>query len=142
MIDLHHQGAQSERDGQLVSGSILYPTTENVEADVLEGSKQLGAVVFNAVDSTGWGHLGKYVPGSIWQVVVAAEMAREYGVPARRGATATVASLVVHFTFLLFCGPCPFPAAGWSAGRAPSTPVRSSVPRAPTSTAGPTGRAS
>ena len=30
MIDLHHQGTQSERDGELVSGSILYPTTPNV----------------------------------------------------------------------------------------------------------------
>ena len=30
MIDLHHQGTQSERDGKLVSGSILYPTTPNV----------------------------------------------------------------------------------------------------------------
>ncbi|MET3720472.1 hypothetical protein ABIB27_002330 [Arthrobacter sp. UYEF21] len=29
MIDLHHQGTRSERDGKLVSGSILYPTTPN-----------------------------------------------------------------------------------------------------------------
>ena len=44
MIDLHHQGTQSERDGELVSGSILYPTTPNVDPAVLEGSKRLGAV--------------------------------------------------------------------------------------------------
>jgi murein tripeptide amidase MpaA len=64
MIDLHHQGTQSERDGELVSGSILYPTNSNVDPEVLENSKKLGAVVFNAVDSTGWGHLGKYVGGT------------------------------------------------------------------------------
>ncbi|MDN4495489.1 M14 family zinc carboxypeptidase [Ureibacillus aquaedulcis] len=64
MIDLHHQGTQSERDGKLVSGSMLYPTNENVKPEVLEKSKKLGAVVFNAVDSTGWGHLAKYNGGS------------------------------------------------------------------------------
>jgi murein tripeptide amidase MpaA len=63
MIDLHHQGTSNERDGKLVSGSILHPTTPNVDPAVLEGSKQLGAVVFDAVDSTGWGHLGKYAGG-------------------------------------------------------------------------------
>ncbi|HEY4553500.1 MAG TPA: M14 family zinc carboxypeptidase [Bacillaceae bacterium] len=64
MIDLHHQGAQSERDGKLVSGSILYPTNQNVKPEVLEKSKKLGAVVFNAIDTKGWGHLGKYSGGS------------------------------------------------------------------------------
>lgn len=64
MIDLHHQGTEYERDGKLVSGSMLYPTNENVKPEVLEKSKKLGAVVFNAVDSTGWGHIGKYDGGS------------------------------------------------------------------------------
>lgn len=64
MIDLHHQGTQARRDGKLVSGSMLYPTNENVKPDVLEKSKRLGAVVFNAVDPTGWGHLAKYNGGS------------------------------------------------------------------------------
>lgn len=64
MIDLHHQGAFSERDGELVSGSILHPTTPNVDPEVLHKSKQLGAVVFDTIDPTGWGHLGKYVGGS------------------------------------------------------------------------------
>ncbi|HWL11486.1 MAG TPA: M14 family zinc carboxypeptidase [Ureibacillus sp.] len=64
MIDLHHQGTNYERDGKLVSGSMLYPTNENVKPEVLEKSKKLGAVVFNAVDSTGWGHIGKYDGGS------------------------------------------------------------------------------
>ncbi|WP_289017916.1 M14 family zinc carboxypeptidase [uncultured Ornithinimicrobium sp.] len=64
MIDLHHQGAYSAIDEEWVSGSILYPTTPNADADVVERSKQLGAVVYDAVDSTGWGLLGKYNGGS------------------------------------------------------------------------------
>jgi murein tripeptide amidase MpaA len=79
MIDLHHQGAQSERDGELVSGSILYPTTENVDAEVLLKSKQLGAVVFDAVDSTGWGHIGKYNGGSA-ETISRNGIAVEYGI--------------------------------------------------------------
>ncbi|WP_413542605.1 M14 family zinc carboxypeptidase [Citricoccus nitrophenolicus] len=64
MVDLHHQGSRSEADGELVSGSILHPTTPNVDAEVLEGSKRLGSIVYNAIEPTGWGHLGKYVGGS------------------------------------------------------------------------------
>ncbi|MHA7262820.1 M14 family zinc carboxypeptidase [Arthrobacter sp. TMN-37] len=79
MIDLHHQGTQSERDGQLVSGSILYPTTANVEPAVLEGSKRLGSVVFDAVDSTGWGHLGRYVGGTA-ETISRNGIAVEYGI--------------------------------------------------------------
>jgi len=79
MIDLHHQGARSERDGQLVSGSILHPTTPNVDPAVLEGSKQLGAVVFNAIEPTGWGHLGKYVGGSA-ETISRNGIAVEYGI--------------------------------------------------------------
>ena len=79
MIDLHHQGTRSERDGELVSGSILYPTTENVDPDVLLKSKQLGAVVFDAVDSTGWGHLGKHNGGSA-ETISRNGIAAEYGI--------------------------------------------------------------
>ncbi|RHW42849.1 carboxypeptidase [Neobacillus notoginsengisoli] len=64
MIDLHHQGTLSETEGELVSGSILYPTNRNVKPEVLERSKKLGAVVYNELESRGWGHLGKYVGGS------------------------------------------------------------------------------
>jgi murein tripeptide amidase MpaA len=64
MIDLHHQGTLSETEGQLVSGSILYPTNPNVDPEVLEGSKKLGSVVFNVLHHTGWGHIGKYVGGT------------------------------------------------------------------------------
>jgi len=79
MIDLHHQGTQSERDGKLVSGSILYPTSPNVDPDVLLKSKQLGAVVFNAVDSTGWGHIGKYSGGDA-ETISRNGIAVEYGI--------------------------------------------------------------
>ncbi|WEG15352.1 M14 family zinc carboxypeptidase [Alkalihalophilus pseudofirmus] len=64
LIDLHHQGTQSERDGKLVSGSILYPTNPNVDPAIVEDSKKLGAVVFHEIESKGWGHLGKYNGGS------------------------------------------------------------------------------
>jgi murein tripeptide amidase MpaA len=79
MIDLHHQGARSERDGRLVSGSILHPTTPNVDPAVLEGSKKLGAVVFDAIDPTGWGHLGKYIGGSA-ETISRNGIAVEYGI--------------------------------------------------------------
>jgi uncharacterized protein len=64
LIDLHHQGTQSERDGKLVSGSILYPTNPNVDPTIVEDSKKLGAVVFHEIESKGWGHLGKYNGGA------------------------------------------------------------------------------
>lgn len=64
MIDLHHQGTLSETEGELVSGSMLYPTNEKVDPEVLEGSKKLGAVVYNALEDTGWGHIGKYRGGT------------------------------------------------------------------------------
>ncbi|WP_436837197.1 M14 family zinc carboxypeptidase [Planococcus shenhongbingii] len=79
MIDLHHQGTESERDGKLVSGSILYPTTPNVDPDVLLKSKQLGAVVFNAVDPTGWGHIAKYSGGDA-ETISRNGIAVEYGI--------------------------------------------------------------
>ncbi|MBU8878106.1 carboxypeptidase [Bacillus sp. FJAT-29790] len=60
MIDLHHQGTRSETDGELVSGSILYPTNAQVKPEVLEKSKKLGSVVYNAIETQGWGHIGKY----------------------------------------------------------------------------------
>lgn len=79
MIDLHHQGANSERDGELVSGSILYPTTENADPEVVHKSKQLGAVVFDEIDPTGWGHLGKYNGGSA-ETISRNGISVEYGI--------------------------------------------------------------
>ncbi|MFC4559992.1 M14 family zinc carboxypeptidase [Virgibacillus kekensis] len=60
MIDLHHQGAQWVKDDKYVSGAIFYPYPEHTKADVLYKSKQLGAVVYEAIEPKGWGHLAKY----------------------------------------------------------------------------------
>lgn len=79
LIDLHHQGTRSAIDGELVSGSILYPTTPDVSADLVERSKQLGAVVYHEVESYGWGLLGKYVGGSA-NTIGRNGIAAEYGI--------------------------------------------------------------
>ena len=63
LIDFHHQGARSGLDGELVSGSILHPTNPATDPQVLEMSKQLGAIVYNEVSSYGWGLLAKYNGG-------------------------------------------------------------------------------
>ncbi|RXT04393.1 M14 family zinc carboxypeptidase [Ammoniphilus sp. CFH 90114] len=64
LIDLHHQGTRSGIDGKLVSGSILYPTNGDVDPGVVENSKKLGAVVYNAISDKGWGLIGKYNGGT------------------------------------------------------------------------------
>lgn len=79
LIDLHHQGTRSSIDGQLVSGSILYPTNANADPAVVERSKQLGAVVYGAVESYGWGLLGKYVGGTE-NTIGRNGIATEYGI--------------------------------------------------------------
>ncbi|GAA1725844.1 hypothetical protein GCM10009809_22110 [Isoptericola hypogeus] len=79
MIDLHHQGTQSRVDGDLVSGSILYPTSPDADPAVVEGSKRLGSVVYENVDSTGWGHIGKYVGGTA-NTIGRNGIAVEYGI--------------------------------------------------------------
>jgi glycosyltransferase 2 family protein len=42
------------------------------------------------------GQLGKYLPGSVWQVVAQMELAREHDVPRRRSASAYVVMVVVY----------------------------------------------
>jgi len=64
LVDFHHQGARSAIDGKLVSGSILYPTNSGVKADVMEMSKQLGKVMYDAVEDRGFGLLGRYNGGT------------------------------------------------------------------------------
>nr|WP_096187304.1 M14 family zinc carboxypeptidase [Evansella halocellulosilytica] len=64
LVDFHHQGTQSAVDDKYVSGSILYPTNEDVDPQVVEMSKQLGSVMYDAVEDRGFGHLGKYNGGS------------------------------------------------------------------------------
>ena len=41
------------------------------------------------------GQLGKYVPGAVWAVAAQVELARDYGVPRRRSATASLVSMAV-----------------------------------------------
>ena len=79
LIDLHHQGSRAAIDGDLVSGSILYPTNPDVSADTVARSKQLGAVVYHAVESYGWGLLGKYEGGSA-NTIGRNGLASEYGI--------------------------------------------------------------
>ena len=81
MIDLHHQGTQTTLgdSDELVSGSILYPTTENVDDEVLQRSKQLGSVVYNAVSDKGYGLLSKY-PGGSAETISRNGLAVEYDV--------------------------------------------------------------
>lgn len=81
MIDLHHQGTQTTLgdSDELVSGSILYPTTENVDDEVLQRSKQLGSVVYNAVSDKGYGLLSKY-PGGKAETISRNGLAVEYDV--------------------------------------------------------------
>lgn len=66
LIDLHHQGAlQTLGDSdQLVSGSILYPTSPNVDQEVVEKSKKLGSIVYQNVEKRGFGTLSKYKGGT------------------------------------------------------------------------------
>ena len=56
--------ACSALEEEWVSGSILHPTTPNAAPELVERSKRLGSVVYDAVDSTGWGLIGKYNGGS------------------------------------------------------------------------------
>ncbi|MFC0582017.1 M14 family zinc carboxypeptidase [Micrococcoides hystricis] len=79
LIDLHHQGPNSEVDGKLVSGSILYPTSPNADAEVVEGSKRLGSVVNDAISAKGWGHLGKYNGGTA-ETIGRNGIASQYGI--------------------------------------------------------------
>ncbi|SEI02495.1 Zinc carboxypeptidase [Halobacillus karajensis] len=60
MIDLHHQGAQWVKDGKYVSGAIFPSHPDHTDPEVLQGSKQLGAVVYDAIEPKGWGHLANY----------------------------------------------------------------------------------
>ena len=81
MIDLHHQGAETTLGDtdELVSGSILYPTNENVDPEVVEKSKQLGAVLYNTVEARGFGTLSKYIGGSA-PTISRNGLAVEYGI--------------------------------------------------------------
>lgn len=48
------------------------------------------------------GQLGKYLPGSVWPVVMQTELGRDHHVPWRRTATATMVSILLSVTSALF----------------------------------------
>lgn len=81
MIDFHHQGTQSAVDNEYVTGSILYPTNKAVADEVVLASKQLGAVLYNAVSEKGWGHVGRY-NGTTAETMVRNGIPMEYGTAA------------------------------------------------------------
>ncbi|WP_257351886.1 M14 family metallopeptidase [Pseudalkalibacillus decolorationis] len=66
MIDFHHQGTQTTLgdSDELVSGSILHPTNPDVAPEVVDGSKRLGSVVYDAVEAKGYATLSKYRGGT------------------------------------------------------------------------------
>jgi hypothetical protein len=55
------------------------------------------------------GQLGKYVPGSVWQVVASAEAGSGLGVPRRRTASALAVSMLVSVTTGVAVGLCALP---------------------------------
>jgi murein tripeptide amidase MpaA len=79
-VDLHHQGTDREADGRLVSGAILYPTSPTVDPAVVEDSKRLGAVVHDAVNSYGWGHVAQYDVGGSADTIARNGLASQYDI--------------------------------------------------------------
>ncbi len=55
------------------------------------------------------GQIGKYVPGSVWPVVMQAELARDHGVPRRRTAAATMVMLLLAAATALMVAMAAFP---------------------------------
>lgn len=69
------------------------------------------------------GQLGKYLPGSVWPVVMQTELGRDHHVPARRTATAAMVTLLLSITTALLVAVLVLPLApdalpdgfGWAA---------------------------
>ncbi|WP_085994120.1 M14 family zinc carboxypeptidase [Oceanobacillus senegalensis] len=80
-IDFHHQIANRvTEDGELVSGALLYPTS-SVTDDVLEKSKKLGAVLYEAVESKGYGTFARYGSESTLTSNARNHFATHYDIP-------------------------------------------------------------
>ncbi|SDI00556.1 M14 family zinc carboxypeptidase [Alteribacillus bidgolensis] len=79
LIDFHHQDTQSAIDDEYVSGSMLYPTNSGVDEEVRKMSKQLGSVVYDAVESKGYGLIGKYNGGTA-NTIARNGLAHEYDI--------------------------------------------------------------
>jgi len=60
-IDFHHQIAnRATSDGKFASAAMLYPTNDGVKKDVLERSKELGAVVYERVEPKRYSNIARY----------------------------------------------------------------------------------
>ncbi|MFB5660367.1 M14 family zinc carboxypeptidase [Alteribacillus sp. HJP-4] len=83
-IDFHHQVANrvidDEGKEQLVSAAMLYPTS-NVTEEVLEKSKQLGAVVHAAIEEKGYSTMAKYHMGDTLTSNARNNLATRYDIP-------------------------------------------------------------
>lgn len=79
MIDLHHQGTRSSINGELVSGSMLYPTNPTVDPQVILNSMRFASVAYHAVEDRGWRLVGKY-NGGTGANIARNGLAMEYGI--------------------------------------------------------------
>ncbi|OLS35061.1 hypothetical protein BTR22_16735 [Alkalihalophilus pseudofirmus] len=80
-IDMHQQVAnRAIGEGDLVSGSLLYPTS-TVSDEVLLNSKKLGAVVYEAIEKKGYGRLARYGTGDGLTSNARNHLATHYKVP-------------------------------------------------------------
>ncbi|MBO0589246.1 M14 family zinc carboxypeptidase [Sporosarcina sp. E16_8] len=81
-IDFHHQIAnRATDDGEFVSGAMLYPTNNDVTDEVLESSKKLGAVVYDAVEPKGYSNLAYYRSDSTQTSIARNHFAVHYDIP-------------------------------------------------------------
>jgi uncharacterized protein len=79
-IDFHHQGTQEDYFGKLTSGSVLAPYHQDVDPEVLLGSKKLASVLLNSVNSKGWGFVLKYDEPTTNTAVASNALALQYGI--------------------------------------------------------------
>ncbi|SDI22168.1 hypothetical protein SAMN05192534_12610 [Alteribacillus persepolensis] len=81
-IDFHHQIAnRATADGELVTGAILFPTNENVQEKVLDDSKKIGAVVYNAISDEDYSNLARYASDNTYTSIARNNFAANYDIP-------------------------------------------------------------
>ncbi|MFG6147750.1 M14 family zinc carboxypeptidase [Halobacillus sp. B23F22_1] len=80
-IDFHHQIANRvTEDGELVSGALLYPTS-TITDEVLEKSRKLGAIIYNEMESKGYGTFARYAEGDSLTSNARNHFATHYDIP-------------------------------------------------------------
>ncbi|SDJ23527.1 M14 family zinc carboxypeptidase [Alteribacillus bidgolensis] len=81
-IDFHHQIAnRATDDGELVSGAMLYPTNDDVTEEVLENSKKIGAVLYEAIEPKDYSNLAYYDSDNTYTSIARNNLAANYGIP-------------------------------------------------------------